>query len=170
MFSPLEAYAFGGGIFMKGKVYLFCILLTQTAGAAVMKAVRNDITQFAGSIPQSLVFPFPAGYTILFFLLLTLMGISAARFCLASPKADRQIGINLYICQLIFLLFWNLLFFHFKIYGLAFYWLMVLWLLLLLMLLAFRQSDKISALLSTPCFLWITYCGMVNFIVWQLNR
>ena len=103
-------------------------------------------------------------------MLYALMGFSAARVWIAAPKRERHTAINLFLSQLIFQFFWTLLFFNAGAFGLAFYWLVVLWLLVLLMILAFRQVDRLAALVQIPYQLWITFAGILNFAVWRLNQ
>lgn len=172
MFPPPEAYAFGGGMFMKQKwrTYLFWILLSEAVGILAAIRTREGMARFVETAVQPYFAPPAALFPIVWSLLYALMGIGAARVWLAAPRGERQTGINLFFAQLIFQFFWSLLFFNAGAYGLSFYWLAVLWLLVLLMVLAFRQVDRLAALLQIPYLLWITFAGILNFAVWRLNR
>ena len=172
MFPPPEAYAFGGGMFMKQKwrTYLFWILLSEAVGILAAIRTREGMARFGGTALQPYFAPPAALFPIVWSLLYALMGIGAARVWLAAPRGERQTGINLFFAQLIFQFFWCLLFFNAGAYGLSFYWLAVLWVLILLMILAFGRSDRAAALLQIPYLLWVTFAGVLNFAVWNLNR
>lgn len=172
MFPPPKAYAFCGGMLMKRKqkTYLFWILLSEGAGFLSALQARDGIARFQETAMQPAFISPAALFQSLWPLLYALMGIGAARVWLAAPRGDRQTGINLFLAQLIFQYGWSLIFFNAGAYGLSLYWLAVLWVLLLFMILAFRHADKLAALLQIPCFLWVTFTGVLNFAVWRLNR
>lgn len=172
MFPPPEAYAFGGGLFMKKrlKTYLFWILLSEAAGILAAIQTQEGMIRFRETAVQPPFSPSPILFTVVWPLLYALMGFGAARVWLAAPRCERQTGINLYFAQLIFQFFWCLLFFNAGAYGLSFYWLAVLWLLVLLMVLAFLQVDWLAALLQIPYLFWVTFAGILNCAVWRLNR
>ena len=108
---------------------------------------------------------FPVVWTILY----TLMGISAARISLAPQSRERSTGLNLFVAQLIVNFFWSLIFFNAQAYGLAFFWLLLLWGLVLAMILTFHQVDPLAAKLQIPYLLWLTFAAYLSFGVWLLN-
>lgn len=172
MFPLPDAYAFSGGMFMKKKwrTYLLWILLSEAVGILAAILTREGMAQFGETALQPYFAPPAALFPIVWSLLYALMGIGAARVWLAAPRGERQTGINLFFVQLIFQFFWSLLFFNAGAYGLSLYWLAVLWVLILFMILAFGQSDRAAALLQIPYLLWVTFAGILNFAIWQLNR
>ena len=108
---------------------------------------------------------FPVVWTILY----TLMGISAAKVWLAPPSSAREKGLNLYVAQLIVNFFWSLIFFNAQAFGFAVLWLLLLWVLVFLMILQFYKVDKKAALLQIPYLIWLTFAAYLNIGVWVLN-
>lgn len=108
---------------------------------------------------------FPVVWTILY----TLMGISAARVWLTKDSVARSTGLNLYVAQLIVNFFWSLIFFNAQAFGFAVIWLLLLWVLVLLMILQFYKADKLAALLQIPYLIWLTFAAYLNIGVWYLN-
>jgi len=109
---------------------------------------------------------FPVVWTVLY----ALMGISAARVWLAAPSKARNLGLNLFVAQLIVNFFWSPIFFNLQAFGLAFFWLLLLWGLVLWMILRFRKVDSLAAKLQIPYLLWLTFAAYLNLGVWYLNR
>ena len=108
---------------------------------------------------------FPVVWTILY----TLMGISAARIWLAPASAARDKSLTLYVGQLIVNFFWSLIFFNAQAYGFAAVWLLLLVVLAALMILQFYKVDKKAALLQIPYFVWLLFALYLNIGVWALN-
>lgn len=97
------------------------------------------------------------------------MGIGAARVSLTSPSAERSLGLNLFVAQLIVNFFWSLIFFNAGAYGFAFLWLLLLIALVVWMILSFRRTDPLAALLQIPYLLWLIFAAYLNYGVWSLN-
>ena len=102
-------------------------------------------------------------------ILYTLMGISAARVWQTQDSPERSRGLNLYVAQLIVNFFWSLIFFNAQAFGFAVIWLLLLWVLVLLMILQFYKADKVAALLQIPYLIWLTFAAYLNIGVWYLN-
>ena len=109
---------------------------------------------------------FPVIWTILY----ALMGIGAARIYLSPPSKIRNLGLNLFVAQLVVNFFWSPIFFNLQAFGLAFFWLLLLWGLVLWMTLAFRKVDPLAAKLQIPYLIWLTFAAYLNLSVWYLNR
>ena len=102
-------------------------------------------------------------------ILYTLMGISAARVWQTQDSPERSRGLNLYVAQLIVNFFWSLIFFNAQAFGFAVIWLLLLWVLVLLMILQFYKVERIAALLQIPYLIWLTFAAYLNIGVWYLN-
>lgn len=152
------------------KTYLFWILLAEGVGAFSGWLTRAATAAYGTSILKPPLSPpgwvFPVVWTILF----ALMGIGAARVCLAPASSIRSLGLNLFIAQLVVNFFWSPIFFNLQAFGFAFFWLLLLLALVLAMLFAFRRSDPMAAKLQIPYLLWLTYAAYLNLGVWYLNR
>ena len=109
---------------------------------------------------------FPVVWAILY----ALMGISAARVWLAAPSKARNLGLNLFVAQLIVNFFWSPIFFNACANGFAFLWLLLLWGLVLWMILSFWKVDSLAAKLQIPYLLWLTFAAYLNLGVYYLNQ
>ena len=109
---------------------------------------------------------FPLVWSVLY----ALMGIGAARIWRSAESVDRNLGLNLFVAQLIFNFFWSLIFFNAQAYGFAAIWLGILWILTAAMILVFYRVDQLAAFLQIPYLLWLTFAEYLNVAVWQLNR
>ena len=153
----------------KTKVYAVSIALSLIVGGLSALFTNMGMDNYRMAEKPSLTPPeivFPIVWTILF----TLMGISAARIWIASDKSKGNGSLLLYLIQLAVNFAWSILFFNFQAYGFAFFWLLFLWLLILLMIIAFSRTDKIAAYLQIPYLLWVTFAAYLNFMVWMLNK
>lgn len=105
---------------------------------------------------------FPVVWTILF----TLMGISAARVYL---KNRTNKGLIVYGIQLIVNLLWSIIFFNLRAFLFSFIWLLLLWILIIIMIMEFAKTDKLAAYLQVPYLLWVTFAGYLNYMIYILN-
>ncbi len=155
----------------KSKVKIYGISIALALGVGVLSALftsmgmdRYAMVEKPALTPPDIVFPIV--WTILF----TLMGISAARVWIASDIKEKNSGLLLYLLQLSANFIWSILFFNFQAYGFAFFWILLLWVLILLMIISFGKTDKIAAYLQIPYILWVTFAAYLNFMVWMLNK
>ena len=152
------------------KTYALGILLAEAVGALAGFLTREGTRLYAEAVvkpplsPPAIVFPIAWG------ILYALMGIGAARVYRTPDSAPRTKGLRLFTLQLAFNFFWSILFFNLKAFGFAFVWLVILWALILMMTLAFRETDRLAALLQIPYLLWVAFAGYLNLGVWLLNR
>ena len=150
----------------------YAIWIGLSLGIGILSGLlTRSATQLYGQIPDKppLSPPgwlFPVVWTILY----TLMGISAARIWAAPLTQARSRGLNLFIAQLIVNFFWSPIFFNAQAYGLALLWVILLWILVLLMIRQFRKVDPAAAALQMPYLLWLTFASYLNWGVWRLNR
>ncbi len=148
--------------------YIISIALSLIVGSlsALLTSNSMDIYSAVESPPLSppgIVFPIV--WTILF----TLMGISAARIYIAN---DYKINgaLIFYIVQLAVNFIWSLIFFNGRYFLFAFIWLLLLWVLILTMIIKFRKIDKSATFLQIPYLLWVTFAGYLNLGIYILNR
>lgn len=151
-------------------IYIFWILTAAGVGFLSGILSRTGIDAFSRDALQPPMSPpsflFPVVWTILY----TLMGISAARVYLASGENQNRNGLNLYVLQLIINFFWSPIFFNAGAYGFAFLWLLLLWVLVLMMILMFRKTDPLAAALQIPYLIWLTFALYLNWGVYYLNK
>ena len=71
--------------------------------------------------------------------------------------------------QLFFNFLWSFLFFGQQLIGWALADIMLLWLLILLTIFAFARIHKLAAWLLVPYISWVSFAGILNYTIWQLN-
>ena len=108
---------------------------------------------------------FPVVWTILF----TLMGISAARVYL-SEHAGKSDALFLYATQLVVNFLWTVFYFSFGALALSFVWLVFLIALVLLMIVRFERAAPGAGKLQIPYLIWLCFAAYLNFATWMLNR
>ena len=155
--------------FKDWKPYLISAGIALGVGALSGLLSMDAMENYAQFITEPPLSPpgwlFPVVWTILY----TLMGISAARVWLAKESVARSTGLNLYVAQLIVNFFWSLIFFNAQAFGFAVLWLLLLWVLVFLMILQFYKVDKLAAYLQIPYLIWLTFAAYLNIGVWYLN-
>ncbi len=151
------------------KTYGFWIAATLAVGALSGFLSRSGMEKFEQTVTQpplsSPMLLFPIVWTILY----TLMGISAARIYLGGAELGKNRCLNLYVVQLVVNFFWSLIFFNAAAYGFALLWLILLIGLVVAMTLCFWRTDKLAALLQIPYILWLLFAAYLNFAIWRLN-
>ena len=113
--------------------------------------------------PPNIVFP------IVWTILYTLMGISAAKVSLSSDPKKKE-ALKTYYLQLAANFLWSVLFFGLHNYFLAFLCLLLLIILIINMIKEFAQIDLKAAKLQIPYLFWCFFAAILNFSVWWLNR
>ena len=149
--------------------YLLWIAVCLLVGAVSGLLSRQGMQIYQDTVikppltPPAIVFP------IVWTVLYTLMGISAARIWYSEQGPMRSKGLNLFIAQLVVNFFWSIIFFNLQAFELAFLWLLLLWGLVLWMILTFRKVDPVAALLQIPYLIWLTAAAYLSAGVWLLN-
>lgn len=149
--------------------YAFWIILAEVVGFLSGLLARDATRAFGENVLQPALSPPAIVFPIVWTLLYALMGIGAARVSLTPPSAERSLGLNLFVVQLIVNFFWSLIFFNAGAYGFAFLWLLLLIALVVWMILSFRRTDPLAALLQIPYLLWLIFAAYLNYGVWSLN-
>ncbi len=126
------------------------------------KMTDPDLVQPPLSPPAWL---FPVVWAILF----TLMGISAARVWLrdCSGKSD---ALFIYGTQLVVNFLWTVFYFSFGALLLSFFWLLFLIALVILTAVRFERCAPGAGKLQIPYIIWLCFAAYLNFSTWLLNR
>ena len=122
----------------------------------------NADTEWYKSIKQPITppnFVFPIVWNILFFL------IALSLYFAWTKGKNKNSIISIFIINLLLNLIWSLLFFTLKNPILAFYELIALWISILGMILITWKETKISSLLLIPYFLWVSFAGILNYLI-----
>ena len=81
----------------------------------------------------------------------------------------RRLPLLLFLGQLVFNGLWSWLFFAWQLGALALADIVVMWLLIAACIATFWKSSKLGAALLTPYLAWVSFAGVLNFTLWQLN-
>lgn len=108
---------------------------------------------------------FPVVWTILF----TLMGISAARVY-RSACVGKSDALFIYGTQLVVNFLWTVFYFRFEALALSFFWLLFLIALTALMLVRFERCSAGAGKLQIPYLIWLCFAAYLNLATWLLNR
>ncbi|WP_312615181.1 TspO/MBR family protein [Oscillibacter sp.] len=149
------------------KIYAFFILLNLAASALVGRATSGAMAAYESVSKSPLTppsFVFPIVWTILY----TLMGISAA-IIYQSDSPNKNRALTLYFIQLLVNFIWSFLFFNLQMYGLSFFWLLFLLALVAAMIFAFFPINRTAALLQIPYLIWVSFAGYLAYSIWKLN-
>ena len=126
------------------------------------KMVKPELAQPPLSPPAWL---FPIVWTILF----TLMGISAARVYLSACR-DKSDALFIYGTQLVVNFLWTIFYFSFSALALSFFWLLFLIALAALMAVRFERCAAGAGKLQIPYLVWLCFAAYLNLATWLLNR
>ena len=103
-------------------------------------------------------------------LLYTLMAIAAWWVWRQGGFRAQRWPLCLFLAQLLFNALWTPLFFGLHRPGLAFVDMVLLWLALLGAVIQFWKVRPLAGALLVPYLAWVTFAGVLNFTLWQLNR
>ena len=109
---------------------------------------------------------FPVVWTILYFF----MAVAAYRIWVKGINGeDVRKALTLYSIQLALNFLWSIIFFRFQLFGLAFLELLLLLVFILLTTFEFYRIDKKAAYLMVPYIAWVSFAGILNYVIWMLN-
>lgn len=154
--------------FPPAAVYAVCIAVPVILGAVSGLISMNGMKEFAELKQPPLSPPgwlFPVVWTVLY----TLMGISAARVYLAGT-AETKPALMVFIAQLAVNLLWTPIFFALELRLAAFVWLLILIGLTVKMIADFKRIDAPAGDLQFPYLIWLLFAGYLNLGVFLLNR
>ena len=152
----------------KLKPYVISVLIAFAVGGLAAFLTKDSMSMYEEIVKPKLAPPgwiFPVVWGILY----TLMGISAARVYTKSNGRIVGTGLEYYAVSLVFNFFWTILFFNIKAFLLSFIWLIVLWILILLTIINYKKYCKLAAYLQVPYLLWVAFAGYLNYMIYTLN-
>jgi len=114
--------------------------------------------------PPSLIF------LIVWTILYILMSIAAYRVYLRKYSGVKiWRAIKLYLVQLFLNFLWPVVFFRLRLYAISFLEILLLLFFLLLTTFEFLKKDKVSSFLMIPYIAWVSYAGVLNYVIWMMN-
>ena len=147
--------------------YLISVFISLGIGGFSAFLTKNNMDLYSEINRPALSPPswlFPVVWTILF----VLMGIAAALvWCSNGKKIDSS--LIFYGFQLVFNFCWSIIFFNFRAFLPALIWLLGLLVLIGITGIKFYRINKTAGFLFIPYFLWVTFAGYLNFMIWRLN-
>lgn len=108
---------------------------------------------------------FPLAWTTLF----AAMSVAAWWVWRHGPSAAVSRALKLYGLQLVLNVMWTALFFGLRAPAPAFFQIIVLWLAIAATIKAFADVDSWAAWLMLPYLAWVSFAGLLNAAIWQLN-
>ena len=98
-----------------------------------------------------------------------MMAIAAALVWTGGRPAARRTAIAWFLVQLALNLGWSLLFFGLHQIALALGCLILLWLAIAVTIRSFWRISRTSGVLLMPYLAWVSFAGLLNFMIWRLN-
>jgi tryptophan-rich sensory protein len=77
--------------------------------------------------------------------------------------------ILIFAVQLILNILWSVIFFGLQNPGVAFFELIALWVAIIYTIVNFYRVSKLAGYLLIPYVLWVSFAGVLNFMIWILN-
>lgn len=77
--------------------------------------------------------------------------------------------VLIFALQLVLNILWSVLFFGLQSLGIAFFELLMLWWAILYTIANFYRISKPASYLLIPYIAWVSFAGVLNFILWFLN-
>ncbi len=147
-------------------LFVFLIVTLATGFVAGHLTAANIASWYNGLVKPSFNPPnwvFAPVWTVLY----VLMAVAAWRIWrLAGWRAK---GLALWLIQLALNFSWSVLFFVNHAPGAALADLVVLWVAIFATMVSFGRRDKPAGWLMIPYLCWVTFAGVLNVWVWQLN-
>lgn len=101
--------------------------------------------------------------------LYTLMAIAAWLVWRRGGFAANRVALGFFLAQLAVNAVWSWIFFAWRMGGLALADIVLLWLLIVATMVCFWRMSKWAALLLLPYLLWVSFAGVLNYTLWQMN-
>jgi len=134
--------------------FIGSIFTSQNTNSEWYDSIKPEIT------PPSYVFPIV--WNILFFLIAMSIYFS---WTSTRKKKDKKKIITLFGINLILNVLWSVLFFGLQKPLFAFFELILLWISILLIIIFIHKINKISSYLIIPYFVWVSFAGVLNYII-----
>lgn len=155
----------------KLKPYIVSVVIALGVGG-LSAAVTSGSMEIYSKINQPPLSPpsvlFPIVWTILF----TLMGISAA--IIYRYKDTKHDGVRtaliVYAVNLAVNFIWSLIFFNMQAYLFAFIWILLLLAVIITMIVLFGRISPLAAYLQIPYLFWVAFAAYLNLAIYLLNR
>jgi translocator protein len=165
VFSPLK---------VNGKknilAFIISIFIAEGVAASCGYFIMKDHHTYESLIKPGFTMPYIV-LEIVWPILYFFIAIAAYRIWMRGRgKVSISKAISLYGIQLFLSIMWIIIFFKWRLIGLAFFELMLLLVFILLTTFEFFRIDKAAGFLKIPYILWVSFAGVLNYILWMMNN
>ena len=101
--------------------------------------------------------------------LFIMMAVAAWLVWRRGGFGTQRTPLILFLVQLVFNGLWSWLFFAWQLGGPAFADIVILWLLIAATIATFWRTSPLAGALMVPYLAWVSFAGVLNYTVWQLN-
>jgi tryptophan-rich sensory protein len=144
-------------------------LVVVIAAAAVGAAASIQAAPFYMQLARPGWAPPPWLFGPVWSVLYLLMGISAWLVWRVDGFRSTRIALVVFVSQLALNALWSWLFFGWHLGAAAFADIVLLWWLIVATIVLFRRARPLAAAMLIPYLLWVSFAGVLNYSVWQLN-
>lgn len=155
----------------KIKPFVISVAIALGVGGLSALITRNNMSLY-GDIVTPPLSPVPWLFPVVWTILFTLMGISAAMIYThqSASEAQKRSALYTYALSLLVNFFWSIIFFNARAFLFAFIWLVLLLFLIVRTIVKYYKINRIAAYLQIPYAVWVTFAGYLTFAIWWLNR
>lgn len=144
-------------------------LVVSFVAAAIGAAASVQAGSFYTQLARPEWAPPPGVFGPVWSVLYLIMGIAAWLVWRVAGFRAARAALALFLVQLAVNALWSWLFFGWHRGALAFADILLLWVLIVATAVAFWRIKPLAGVLLIPYLLWVSFAGMLNYAVWQLN-
>lgn len=144
-------------------------LVVSFAASAVGAVASIQAQSFYGKLTQPSWAPPGWVFGPVWTTLYALMGVAAWLVWREGGFRKNKTSLSLFLVQLVVNALWSWLFFAWHLGAYALIDLIALWLLIIATLVTFWRVKPLAGTLLVPYLLWVSFAGILNYTVWQLN-
>ncbi|GAA5217364.1 TspO/MBR family protein [Corallincola platygyrae] len=148
---------------------LLCWLLLSYATSAIGAIASIQAKSFYGALAQPEWAPPPWLFGPVWTTLYGLMAIAAWLVWRTGGFSANRLALSCFLVQLVLNAIWSWLFFAWQMGAVALADIVVLWLAISATLVLFWRVRPIAGILLVPYLLWVSFAGVLNYALWQLN-
>ncbi len=148
---------------------LLWVTLPFVAAAIRAFLTLGTVNNWYADLIKPAFIPPNALYGAIWIVLYALMSIAVYLIVKKGGKETKFI-LAVFAVQLFFNALWSVIFFGFKEPALACGVMVVLWYLIAYNVWSFYKINKTAGLLLTPYLAWVSFAGLLNYAIWQLNK
>lgn len=101
--------------------------------------------------------------------LFALMGIALFLVWKNDNTTYKKKAVSIFFVQLVLNTLWSIIFFGLHSPFGAFIEIILLWIAILFTIIYFAKISKTAGILLLPYIIWVSFAGVLNFFIWQLN-